>query len=82
MFSFAMAILVDLKLEFLFAKNLYLKSFGFIQTQILEYQQSLEFLVLFKITRSADFWLMSADLIWFKLGDFKEDKKSRINLFR
>ena len=24
--------------------------------------------------RSADFYLMSADLVWCKLGDFKEDK--------
>ena len=55
----------------------------------LEYQQnkfSLEFLSSLKSThlhhiRSADFWLMSADLIWCKLGDFKEDKNSRVNLF-
>ena len=24
--------------------------------------------------RSADFWLMSADLVWCKLGDFNQDK--------
>ena len=36
-------------------------------------------LVLIKIIqlhliRSAEFWLMSADLIWCKLGDFNQDK--------
>ena len=30
---------------------------------------------------SVDFWLMSADLIWCKLGDFNQDKNSRLNLF-
>ena len=56
---------------------------------MLEYQQnkfSLEFLSSLKSLnlhhiRSADFWLMSADLIWCKLGDFKEDKNSRLNIF-
>ena len=48
----------------------------------LEYQQnkfSLEFLSSLKSPnlhhiRSADFWLMSADLIWCKLGNFNQDK--------
>ena len=69
-------------LEIMFQKKYEKKSFH------LEYQQnkfSLEFLSWLKSPnlhhiRSADFWLMSADLIWCKLGDFNQDKNSRLNL--